>query len=82
MLFRSLTSADGTDFKNGVQYEVIAFGTAVPKSVTVDGETLTPSTETQLAPGAVSGWAFDAAAVGGTLHVRTTSGAHTVVVTR
>ncbi len=77
-----LTSADGTDFKNGVQYEVIAFGTAVPKSVTVDGETLTPSTETQLAPGAVSGWAFDAAAVGGTLHVRTTSGAHTVVVTR
>ena len=77
----TLTSTDGSEFKQGVQYEIVAFG-AAPSSVTVDGEALTHSADGPLAPGAQSGWAFDAAAVGGTLHVRIPASTHTVVVTR
>ncbi|MGE0323748.1 MAG: hypothetical protein AB7S68_15660, partial [Polyangiaceae bacterium] len=75
-----LTTSDGSEFKQGTLFELIALG-APPSGVTVDGSTLSVATSVEALEASATGWYFDAA-VGGSLLVKLAPGSHSVKVSR
>ncbi len=75
----SLYAKGGTEFDNGVLFEVVAFGAAGPQSVGVDGTPIDELTRLEDLESAESGW-FYASDRNGSLYVKVPGGEHTVEI--
>jgi alpha-D-xyloside xylohydrolase len=75
-----LTTKDGSEFTEGVLFELVGFGSA-PKSVSDGSEALTEEPDLASLEGSVRGFAFGPER-GGTLWVKLAGGSHTATVTR
>lgn len=74
-----LSATDGSEFKQGTWFEVIAVGQA-PTSVSADGSALSQLGSVEELEAAGAGWFFDTR-VGGTLHVLLGPGSHSAKAT-
>jgi alpha-D-xyloside xylohydrolase len=76
----SLSSKDGSEFTQGVVFEVIG-ESAKPASVKEADNALGEQPDLTTLEAASAGWAYDGSSTGGTLYVKVGSGTHAVVVT-
>ena len=77
----TLGSTDGSEFKYGVQFELVAFGANKPSGVKDGSAALSEAASLAALETAGSGWYFDAAK-GGVLYVRVAAGTHTLQISK